>query len=371
MQKYPSINGLRALSILSVIISHLDFKQGFFQDWKEDNHALNLLKFFLQDAQFGVNVFFVLSGFLITSLLIEEERRTQTVSLKKFYIRRTLRIFPAYYFVLLVYFVLQIENYLHLSDLSWITALTFTKQFYRTEWFTAHFWSLSVEESFYLFWPLVFMGGDRFRKRAAVFLIILVPVIRTFLYFHPIAWIDELMLFTRIDAIAMGCFFAIYKDAIVAKLSPYWTAVFVVSAVAVVVLHDLPIHFAKIGLGFIFIPLGLTHGTIANVLIALILMYSVFGPKGLWFRLLNTRVMDAIGLLSYSLYLWQQFFISERVDWINRFPQNVVLIFLTAIGSYYLIEKPFLRLKKKFSSEHAATKVEEVGLPARVGDPVA
>jgi peptidoglycan/LPS O-acetylase OafA/YrhL len=330
-----------------------------FQVWKEDNRLLTLIKYFLLNHHFGVNVFFVVSGFLITSLLLDEEQRTGTISFKNFYIRRTLRIFPAYYFVLLVYFFLQLVGYFHLSALSWMTSLTFTKQFYSYDWQTGHFWSLSVEEMFYLFWPMVFVGGDRFRKRMAIVLIILAPLMRIVFHFYPTEWRNDLTLFTRIDGIALGCFVALYKDEILAKLSSYWTVIFISASATLLVLPDVPFHLAKIGLGFVLIPLGVTYGSIANVLIALILLYSVFGPQGLWFRLLNSEAMNYVGMLSYSIYLWQQFFIWGREgheDWIHQFPQNIVLTFLAAMGSYYLIEKPFLRMKAKFPSDAAPTR---------------
>lgn len=349
-----------------VVLGHLNLTSSIFQGWKEDNRGLNLVKYFLLNHHFGVNVFFVVSGFLITSLLLDEEQRTGTISFKKFYIRRTLRIFPAYYFVLLVYFLLQLAGYFHFSALSWITSLTFTKQFYSDDWYTSHFWSLSVEETFYLFWPLVFMVSDQFRKSFAILLIALVPLIRIGFHFYPTEWHSELTLFTRIDGIALGCLLALYREEIIAKLSPYWTAIFIFTTVAILALPDMPFLLAKVGLSFILIPLGITYGTLANVLVALILLYSVFGPQGLWFRFLNNRVMNYIGVLSYSIYLWQQFFmwaLDGPVDWIHRFPQNIVLIFLAAMGSYHLIEKPFLRMKARFSSD--ATPAENVAQAAK------
>ncbi|HVG40283.1 MAG TPA: acyltransferase, partial [Chitinophagaceae bacterium] len=109
----PSINGLRAISILLVIISHVAV---YYQaDW------------FI--GQFGVNVFFILSGYLITRLLLVEEESKGTINLKKFYVRRTLRIFPAYYFMLLVYFILQVAGIIYLNSFAWLTALTYTKYF--------------------------------------------------------------------------------------------------------------------------------------------------------------------------------------------------------------------------------------------------
>src|SRR4051812_24348426 len=146
---FPSLNGLRAISVLLVIAYHLKiyflYSQGI--DLGEN------LSFFA-DGNLGVNVFFIISGFLITSLLLEEERMNSTISLKNFYIRRTIRIFPAYYFMLAVYFILQLCQVIHIGPSSWFTAVTYTKYFNADQdTVTAHAWSLSVEEHFYLLWP--------------------------------------------------------------------------------------------------------------------------------------------------------------------------------------------------------------------------
>ena len=104
-KKLPSLNGLRAISIFLVLFDHLQIKYYIFSETLPKYFLP--IRYFLEDGHLGVNVFFVISGFLITTLLLKEEQKNKTVSLKKFYIRRTLRIFPAYYTLLLVYFILQ------------------------------------------------------------------------------------------------------------------------------------------------------------------------------------------------------------------------------------------------------------------------
>ena len=100
-QKYASINGLRAISIFLVLTHHCILQYNVFGNFAHIKWLQPFIKL-LNDGQLGVNVFFVISGFLITSLMLQEEAKTKTVSLKNFYIRRTLRIFPAYYFLLLI-----------------------------------------------------------------------------------------------------------------------------------------------------------------------------------------------------------------------------------------------------------------------------
>ena len=349
--RYPSLNGLRAISIFFVIFSHLSIQHKIFSElfkYKLLQPIINIIR----DGNLGVNVFFVISGFLITTLLSEEYRKKQTISLRNFYIRRTLRIFPAYYFYLFVLFILQINNLVSVGgSSSWLSAITYTKYFnWKLDWVTAHAWSLSIEEHFYLFWPLLFLLGDKIRKNAAMVLVLLVPVIKLCLYFHPITWMNELTIFKRIDSIAIGCLTALYKDELLTVLKPYFKASFYLSVLGIYFLIYLPTISSKlnVNLDFVIMLFGSTYGTLANVLIGIILLYSVFGHQGLWFRLLNSKILNYIGLLSYSIYLWQQLYISGYKYWITSFPQNVFFVFVTAIFSYHCIEQPFLRLKEKF-----------------------
>jgi len=98
----PSLNGLRAISILMVVASHL-YRHNFLPD----NVLVRSIRLWFFNGALGVNVFFIISGFLITGLLIGEKENYGKISLKKFYLRRTIRIFPAYYFLLIVYSALQ------------------------------------------------------------------------------------------------------------------------------------------------------------------------------------------------------------------------------------------------------------------------
>jgi peptidoglycan/LPS O-acetylase OafA/YrhL len=101
--KYPSLNGLRAISIILVLFHHLGINNNIFQRFSEVDWLDNVL-ILLQDGHLGVNIFFVISGFLITSIMMNEEKNTNTISLKNFYLKRAFRILPAFYFLLIVYF---------------------------------------------------------------------------------------------------------------------------------------------------------------------------------------------------------------------------------------------------------------------------
>ena len=349
---YPSINGLRAISILVVIVYHLSLMHPVHFSLDRNLFLTACIEFFT-DGHLAVNTFFLLSGFLITALLLWEELETTRISLKRFYARRLLRITPAYYFLLLVYFALQELHFISISPASWLTALTYTKHVnWQNDWLTAHAWTLSIEENFYLIWPLIFLTGSKMRKWICFFLIVSAPLVRIYIHFHTISWINELSFFTRIDAIATGCLFALYKDEIVVQLSIHWKKWFYGAICVLFFLRYVPEAFTYLGvdeLNVVFIPLGLTHGTIANAAIGIVLFYSIFGPEGIWFKFLNLKVMNFIGVISYSLYLWQQILVSESRIWITQFPQNIFILFLVASASYYFIEKPFLKLKSRFS----------------------
>jgi peptidoglycan/LPS O-acetylase OafA/YrhL len=342
MKKLPSLNGLRAISITIVILFHLfRFNIRLDQD--------TMLRIPLFNGRFGVNVFFVISGFLITSLLLNEEEQAGSISLRNFYSRRVLRIFPAYFFLLFVYFILQSAGYLHIPGMAWLTALTYTKYLSYGEFYISHAWSLSIEENFYLFWPMVFLAGDKVRKDVATYLILIVPLIRLFIYYNPLQWVSEQSIFIRIDSIATGCYIALYRKEILARLDHHWNRCFYGSLFAIFLVPWLSYLCAGTYLRFVFVLFGELTGTIANVAIAIIMLYSVYGPKGGWHKLLNSKAFNYVGILSYSLYLWQQIYIAKKGWWVTHFPQNIILIFLTAMFSYYVIERPFLRLKSRFA----------------------
>ena len=312
--------------------------------------VLSRIYFFITDGALGVNVFFVISGFLITSLLIREENSTGKISLIKFYLRRSLRIFPAYFFLLFIYYILEIFKLCEISNLSWLTALTYTKYFNNSsEWLTRHSWSLSVEEHFYLFWPFVFIYFPDNRKLISILIILLVPLFRLFFYWYPpIYLMPDLNFFVRIDAIAVGCFLSLYQDRVQQFINDRGKIILYFSLAILLFLTPLEKWAVKINCNMFFIAFGGRSGTVGNILIGLILMYSVFGYHGIWFKILNSKILNYLGLLSYSLYLWQQIFTSPLKLWVTSFPQNIVLIFVCAMGSYYIIEKPFLRLKTNF-----------------------
>jgi peptidoglycan/LPS O-acetylase OafA/YrhL len=320
------------------------------------------------NGEVGVNIFFVISGFLITKLLIQEEAINGQISLKNFYIRRICRIFPAYYFLLLVYFVLQLFSILYFTKASWLSSIFYYKYVNGTggDWESSHFWSLSVEEQFYLIWPFLFAFCRKYRTRFAFVIIVLVMIFRLNAYYKfwhiPLFDLDN-TIFQRADALMIGCIFALYEEKISNRLFKFinnpitpFALLFLIAFLIAGFLNSWNINY-HLRLGFLLIPLGIAEGRaglLVNILIVLLVLVSI-KSNGAWFKFLNFKWMNHIGKLSYSLYLWQQMFIADKLGIFNKFPVNIICIFITASFSYYIIEKPFLKLKGAFDSGRMRT----------------
>ena len=345
MQRIPSLDGLRAVSISLVLFGHSTGTLGF---------PVSGQRFALAEA--GVRIFFVISGFLITKLLLEEMDRTGTVSLRGFYRRRVLRIFPAFYTYWLITAALTLTGYLAISHRQLAYAATYVINYVTDRpWSLGHLWSLAVEEQFYALWPLtLFLLGRRRSFYVAGGVFLLVPLVRLgqfhFLPSYRLGICEEFH--TIADCIATGCLLAGCRDWLWENESyrrflsswKFWLAPLTALAGIVMGLH--PRLNWLIG-----IPLF-------NVAIAVCIdRWTRFPAADYFAALLNWKPLIVGGVLSYSLYLWQQPFLNRygHHAW-NRFPLNLALAFAAASASYLLIEKPFLKLRYKTS--HAAVAAE-------------
>ena len=299
----------------------------------------------------GVDVFFAISGFLITLLLLRELRRTETISLRSFYARRFLRLMPAAGVYLLFVVCMQLAGHIRLEPRNWVHALTYTVNFDPNPvWETGHLWSLSIEEHFYLVWPVVLLalGARRSAVLAAVWLIA-APAARYALFLANPANEGRMELWTplRIDCIAAGCLLAVLAWSPTFRRLTSTTGRF--AAIALVIAAGL------LALSFIgglrvahFMPL---EGSARALCVAAILWLTLGHANSRWGRLLETKPLVVIGVLSYSLYLWQEPFFDPRIEhWSTRFPLDVILAVAAAVLSYKLVEQPCLRLKERFNN---------------------
>lgn len=348
-RRIPSLDGLRAISIALVIVSHLLGTRGF----PVGPRAMGAIGDF---GYLGVRVFFVISGYLITSLLFAEHAKTGTISMKGFYARRAWRIFPAFYtFVaamVLAWFMGSIA--LHSRDV--IHALTYTMNYhYDRSWELGHIWSLSIEEQFYMIWPAMFLiGGPKRVVPITLAMIATAPVLRAasfFLLERP----DDVTMEAYpcvMDSIATGCLLAAVRprlDANPRYLKALRSPWFVLVPLAVAVANKptwWPIEYT-------------TNITIQNIGVALCIDRCVRNPDDWVGRILNWQPLVWLGGLSYSLYLWQEPFLNHyaKSD-VNTFPLNLVLAFTCAVASFYLVETPFLQWKDRRNAARASLNRE-------------
>jgi peptidoglycan/LPS O-acetylase OafA/YrhL len=296
-------------------------------------------------AHLGVVVFFVISGFLITRLMLLEHAKNGRVSLRLFYERRALRLFPASYTfiacVCLLWFAGIVQ--LHARDI-W-HAVTYTVNFLpdRTKPI-GHLWSLSVEEQFYFIWPCTFvLLGRRKAGWAAAGAILLGPVARScnWIFLRGTPYHDLEMFPMVADSIAMGC--------LLAKLSGWleeknwylrlFRPVYSIGLLALILLTNRYLGYTVVAV----------FGTsIINACLAVLIHRCVYCSRDIVGQVLNWKPIAFVGVLSYSLYLWQQLFLNrESSAWPNTFPQNLVFAVAAALASYFLLEKPLLDLRRR------------------------
>ncbi len=339
--RIPYLDGLRAFSIALVVIGHSKPYIPFFKT------RFAPLADSVLDGHFGVRVFFVLSGFLITTLLFGEEDKTGRISITGFYERRIARIFPAFYLYILTLVVLTL---LHSVDLHWpdfVTASTFLWN-YQSLWTSpsaaaseilGHLWTLSLEEQFYLVWPatLILLGRKR-GGQIAVGSILVFPVLRVASYFLIPATRGQLMMMfhTGADMIMWGAMAAyLCKDGILDRFKTlkFRGAIPWLCGFGVFVLR--PVLEAKIrGAEVVITP------TLECVCIVAFIFWLLSGEMGIVRRVLESWPMVQLGLLSYSLYLWQQLFILSEATQRFSIYLRILGALVAAVVSYRLVEIP-------------------------------
>ena len=337
-RKIPSLDGLRAISIALVILAHLGGTRNF-------PFATDSGRFDLNLGVLGVRVFFVISGFLITGLLLEEKAKTGAISLKYFYLRRTFRIFPPFYVFLAVVLALTLTALLTIPLSEFVYAATYTMNFVMNRgWYLGHLWSLAVEEQFYLLWPFLLVSlGVPMAMRWALAVVVLSPLVRigvTYLFPSQMAGIGSTF-YTIADPLAVGCCLSGFARELSGNrryqglLQSNWMPVIAASIFVVNALPGTKLNF-------------LIFQSYLNIAIALCLESVVRYPRTAVGRLLNLAPLRAIGVLSYSLYLWQQLFINRTGSfWWNAFPANLLLACVCALASFFLVETPALELRKR------------------------
>ena len=333
----PSLDGLRGVSIIMVLIYHMLL-------------ANNYSGF---NGIFGVNVFFVISGFLITTLLLKEKLTTGDISLGKFYMRRFLKIVPlAWCYLLVVVLLNSYYKFVALPDI--LSAAVFLKNtnIIPTHWdaATGHFWSLSVEEQFYIALPFVLKKSTNGYLAVLLILIVVIPVALGLEYRNSSIFSTGGMhifldFFRYITPILTGALFAllVFKKVITKRLFPNNLTINLLILFIAYLIYN--------GAGFLS---GLYYKTfISSALVAILIVNNISHSPGLFYRLLNSKAFVTVGMASYSIYVWQQIFLLWR-PWEHIFGfagamwLDLLTLFVVSFCSYYFIEKKLALIKKRF-----------------------
>ena len=353
----PSIDSLRALAVLAVIIYHVDVN-------------------YLPGGFLGVDLFFVLSGYLISSLIIKEYRKTGSLNLYNFYIRRARRLLPAVYFMItvgLVVMVLFNEVLLRKSHLDAIFGYIYSSNwwyiFHKLDYFDSfgaqspfkHLWSLAIEEQFYMIFPLLFLLINRKKKSKdgtyklnKNFLYVVLGLILVSLIAHILLFdINNISRIyfgtdTRAFSLLVGVVGAILypMERLHAKVTPQQNMLYsVVSLVSIATLITVMIYTSE------YNTLLYRGGFLLVAILGLIVIISSGKQHTLMSRLLSFKPVVFIGKISYTLYLWHFpiLVLTTPVSEIGN-PNiifvilRVILTFVLASASYVFVETPIRKL---------------------------
>jgi len=340
--KIPSLDGLRGVSFLIVFLAHAGL------EW-------------IIPGRVGVNVFFLLSGYLITTLMIRERQKTGWISLKLFYSRRTLRIFPPMYAIMIATLLyLWLVHHMQGITIAGVCSQAF---YYQNYWFhngkgiipgLGVLWSLAVEEHFYILFPPLFLlllnRFDLNYRQIAILLLglcALILVWRTFVVFtfpNGLVWARDTT-DCRADSILFGCVLACWEEtpSTARALSKRNLERIIVPCSITLLLATLvfrnPVFRETL------------RYTLQGIAIAPILYYVVHVPESVAGRLLNMRWLTALGTLSYSLYLLHATVLEEMNGAVHSRALAGVLSLIVAILAAYIVhvvvEKPTTALRQR------------------------
>ncbi len=327
----PSLDGIRAISIALVILSHA---AGF-----EKGRSF-LYKLLCFHGPLGVRIFFVISGFLITTLLMKERSSVGVISLAKFYARRAIRILPAFLAYVAAVFLLRQFGVISFASADLAYALTYTVNYAPAmSWWLGHLWSLSVEEQFYLLWPLMMrLFSLRICAGIAAVSIFLGVLVGLFHRATGVTLAQGTAFPLVCGSIASGCLGALFYPKIRHTLESLWVALVCVAGLPFVFYFDTVFTGSWSRLVLIVSDLILTL-----CVLRLVTVYD--GPVG---KLLNSKPLVWIGKLSYSLYLWQELFWNPAQP-LGSAVLSLALTLGCAMLSFYLLELPLMKLRKQLS----------------------
>ncbi len=321
------------------------------------DHPISQWWFLLGNGDLGVHIFFVISGFIITVLLLGEHDKTGAISFKNFYLRRASRILPAAYCYVFALLALQHFAALQLPTKSVAGVLFFYANYIPRPWSLDHFWTLAIEEQFYFVWPFVLglcLKGEK-RRTAILFclaVIVACPILRVALSAvggHGLRELNGRAFHTHADSLVVGCLLALLQggqklETIYAKVRPY-------TALVALFLFGISGPLAiRFGTRWMY-PFGYTLNAFC---IGFLLLYCIRNADTRLGKVLNGWVMVQLGILSYSIYLWQQVFLNnnnrdlvEKVMYGAPLPVLLLLTLVFSVASRWFVEQPGIMLRTR------------------------
>lgn len=347
MQYYKNLDGLRAVAAVTVFFNHFGptYKHAVYNN-------SNILQKLFEQFQHGVTLFFVLSGFVITRILINTKDRKDYFG--RFYYRRILRIFPLYYLYLIFHFYVlyPIINGYSPPFLHQLPTYFYLQNFDIFNWFTinspGHYWTLAVEEHFYLFWPfLIFFVNNKNFKYVFIFLFALIMLLKYVM--HTNGFFISQFTFTRMDQLMMGGVLAFLEfDKFFKKADNF-------KIISLLGLFFMSILFIV----FLIFPLDSTFMWVSKHTLIGLILFTIIGALLFENRLkfinwiLESRLIQYYGKISYGFYVWH-FFSIKLLHYIHPFDNFLIDFILTflfstllAHVSFYYFESYFIKLKDK------------------------
>ncbi|MAE14630.1 MAG: hypothetical protein CL821_03455 [Crocinitomicaceae bacterium] len=365
---FPGLNSLRFFSALSVIITHVELmkhKFGFANLWSN--------KLIFHFGGIGVSFFFVLSGFLVTYLMLEEKRNFNFFSIKNFYLRRILRIWPLYFLILILgFFILPKFTYIpffseHFIDdffLNFIFYLLILPNIAFSIYYAVPLigqsWSIGVEEQFYILWPIVFNFFKKFTFKLLTYLLIFWVSVKLFFLIFSLYFDNEIALIVKKNLAmlkfenmiigAMGALILFEKKSKILNFIYNKTIFFLAASGIIISIYVLP--------ELLFDGIHLLHS-----IFFIVIILNVSTNPNTNFRL-ESPVLNFLGKISYGLYMYHLIVIYFVLTLMVRFDiyhenyslstfllysQSMIITFLISYFSYTFFEKRFLKIKLKFT----------------------
>jgi peptidoglycan/LPS O-acetylase OafA/YrhL len=355
------LDGLRAFAVLLVVFYHMVAFSKSIPFISPSNTLILVL------GRSGVQIFFVISGFIITHLLLKEYEKKEDISLISFYQKRFFRIIPSFFAYLLAILLLTILGLITTQYINFVWSVLFLGNFdlYKNaglsdRWFFLHTWTLGVEEQYYLIFPPILVWLLKLRKKriVTVLSIIIFCICLSGYEIAKVASVYISPVWTKISTLSdfryiiAGVLFALHKEKIEKIVKNTSWVIPLVLIALIITTHYLGEY------KFLTILLK----ALTSFFLVFLIMWFMSNPEKC--SILRWKVVQWIGRCSYSIYLWQQLFTGDascyNTQSIAQYPMLAIIAILSCAAiSYYFIEVPCMLLGKKFS-QHNVSKLQHI-----------